>query len=138
MSKKKRKGFKSRVNPDKSNKMIYAVVAGLTVLFALFVFLTTSGRPSGSRDEVFSDTLDYLKKTQGIIDLRIEGEAGRVEIVYDRNDRKDFVKIARYAVIRLSNRVPDSEIRVTLYRDRDPVSVYSVTAKAGAILTEDR
>ena len=136
MSKKKRKQFKSKINPEKSNKMIYAVGAGLIVVFALFVFLTTSSRPSGSREELFTDTLEYLKKTQGIIDLRIDGEAGRVEIVYDRNDRKDFVKIARYAVIRLSNRVPEVDVRVDLYRDRDPQPVYSVTARGGAVSKE--
>ena len=61
-----------------------------------------------------------------------------VEVIYDGNDPKDFIKIARYAVIKLSNRLRDKDVRVTLFRDRETDRVYSVTARDGTILVEEQ
>ena len=118
--------------------MIYAVGAGLVVIFVFFVLLTTLRSPSESKAEMISETLEYLKKTQGVIEMVVEENMDEVKIVYDGNDAKDFIKIARYAVLKLSNRLRDTDVRVTLFKDREADRVYSVTAREGSILVEER
>ena len=60
--------IKKKINPQKSNKLIYAVVAGLAMVLIVFFALTLR---SGGGNKLPADTLAYLKNTEGLIEVRI-------------------------------------------------------------------
>jgi len=138
MAKRRTKRSIRKINPEKSNKMIYAVVAGLVLVFALFFWLLTSDSPPDDPQRMMEETLVYLDRTDGIIEIRADAADRQVEIVYDTNDPKDFVKITRYAAILLSNRLKGSPVRVVLFRNNRQQRVYSVTTESGRVLEETR
>jgi hypothetical protein len=115
--------------------MIWAVAAGLVVVFAAFLILTGVQRkqPTDKKTLMF-DTLAYLKKVPGIIAILPDPEADRVMLVYDGNFDGDFQKIARSAALRLSNEM--SVIELTLARNRIEHPVYSIRLKGGDVVSE--
>ena len=135
---KKKKRILQKINPEKSNKMIYAVGVGLVIIFAVFFILISRGTHPENKRELVSGVLGYLTKTQGIIDLVILPEKNNVQIRYDGLDRKDFFKITAYAGIKLSLKLKDEKIKVELFRGNEKQPVYTVFLKNGTILKEER
>ena len=121
-----------KVNPEKSNKMLYAVAAGLAVVLA--AFFTLSIGSSGGKLPV--DTLAYLKSTEGLIEVRIVDAEKKALIVYNSDSKNagNFEKIAYYAAIRLSKHWPDC--RVLLAKNQATEIVYEVQVKNGAVAGE--
>jgi hypothetical protein len=117
-----------KINPRKSNKMIYAVAAGLAVVLTVF-FALTLGRGGG----LPADALAYLKKTEGLIDLRISDGEKTALIIYNSDSRNaaNFEKIAYYAAVRLSKSWPDC--RVLLAKNAAAQVVFEVLVKGGAV-----
>ena len=103
-----KKTLKKKVNPEKSNKMIYAVTIGLVIIFGgLLLLLVDFDDPKDARESIDS-ALKYLKKTSGIISVTYLPEEKKVIIVYNstadnKNKYEDYQTMARYAAIRLSN-----------------------------------
>jgi hypothetical protein len=125
-----------RINPGKSNRLIWAVAAGLAVVFAAVFILTGLQRKQPTdRKALMLDTLAYLKRIPGIITILPDPEAGRVTLVYDGNFEGDFPKIARYAALRLSGKMDDVEL--TLARNRAEHPVYRIRLK-GRTITDER
>ncbi|MBU4269022.1 MAG: hypothetical protein KJ808_09290, partial [Acidobacteria bacterium] len=58
-----------KINPERSNKMIYAVAAGLGVVLIVFFTLTIIGGRGGDRKSLAS-TLAYLKNTEGLVEIQ--------------------------------------------------------------------
>ena len=137
MGKKKRR-ILQKINPEKSNKMIYAVGVGLVIIFTVFFILISRGTHPKNKRELVSGVLGYLTKTQGIIDLVILPEKNNVQIRYDGLDRKDFFKITTYAGIKLSLKLKGERIKVELFRDNEKQPVYTIFLKNGTILKEER
>lgn len=124
-----------RINPGKSNRMIWAVAAGLAVVFAAFFILTGLQRKRPTDQKMLMlDTLAYLKKVSGIIAVLPDPEAGRVTLVYDGNFEGDFQKIARFAALRLSYKM--DEVELTLARNRAGHPVYRIRLKGRAVANE--
>ncbi len=119
-----------KVNPERSNKMIYAVAAGLGIVLIVF-FSLTMGR--GGAGKLPADTLAYLKGTEGLVDIRIMDVEKKALIVYNSDSKNagNFEKIAYYAAMRLSRHWPDC--RVLLARNRAEQVVYEVRVKNGAV-----
>ncbi len=125
-----------RINPGKSNRLIWAVAAGLAMVFAAVFILTGLQRKQPTdRKALMLDTLAYLKRVPGIIAILPDPEAGRVTLVYDGNFEGDFPKIARYAALRLSDKMDDVEL--TLARNRTEHPVYCIRLK-GRTITDER
>ncbi len=137
-----KKKIKKKVNPEKSNKMIYAVGAGLLILASVFIYILLSGESSVDKKDVMTNSLAYLKGSAGIKELKPLPEQNKLVIVYDSsvdqtgNRKKDFFKIARYAGIRISNKIDDLEITVQLCKDKEEQTVYTVVLKNGGIVRE--
>jgi hypothetical protein len=123
-----------RINPEKSNKMIYAVVAGLAViLIAFFMAIFFTG---GSGNKLPANILAYLKHTEGLTDIQIMDAEKKVLIVFNSDSKNagNFEKIAYYAALRLSSHWPDCQ--VLLAKNQATRIVYSVQVKNGAIASE--
>jgi len=133
-----KKKFKKKINPQRSNKMIIAVAVGIVIVFAVLFLLTPGGNDTPvNKKEVMDSVLEYLEKGEGILALKKFPDQNKVLIVYDSyTERKDFIKIARYAGIKLSHKLGDEEITVILSKDKEGQDVYSCVSKGGRILRE--
>ncbi len=135
---KAKKKFRKKINPEKSNKMIYAVVAGLALLVIIFLAFTISKDTVTDKPEVMNSTLKYLKTTPGVLQLKPLPEENKVIIVYDHHtEDRDFRKIAWYAGIKLSHKLGDQELTVLLCEDKEENSVYSIVLKDGRVVNEE-
>ena len=123
---------KKLVNPGKTNKLLYPVLGGVTLVFFLFILLLLRG--TGGGDFSLGKEAAYLKNTPGIVELITEEESRHLIIVYDPDQKGNFNAMARFAAIRISSR--GVEVAVSLAaRKRDEI-VYSVRASKGKLLEE--
>ena len=126
-----------KVNPQKSNKLIYAVAAGLAVILIAFLLsIVFAGSGAGDKKEVLKKTLTYLKNTDGLVEIKTIEAENRVVIVFnsDSQNAKNFEKIAHYAALRLSYKLLDCQVQ--LAKNLATQIVYSVQVKNGAIVSE--
>lgn len=132
-----KKKFKKKINPEKSNKMIYAVVGGLIIFFTVLVILMTSSKTPRDKKELISNTLSYINSSGGINETKIYPDTNRVVIVYNSFVKKvDFVSIARFAALKLSNKLKGEEIEVVLSKDEEKDTEYSFISKNGRMISE--
>jgi len=122
-----------KVNPEKSNKMIYAVTAGLGIVLVVFFALTIT---SGGAGKLPADSLAYLKGTEGLVETRILDAEKKALIVFNSDSKNagNFERIAYYAAVRLSRHWPDCQ--VLLARNQAAGIVYEVRVKGGAVAGE--
>jgi preprotein translocase subunit SecF len=136
----KKKKFKKKINPEQSNKMIYAVVAGLILLVAVYLFFTIKSDTVVDKKELMQDTLEYLKTTDDIRDVKVLPDQNKVVIVHEtitkQNEYKDFPKIARYGGLKLSNKLGEEELTVVLCETTEKNPVYSVVLKGGRVVSD--
>jgi len=125
-----------KINPEKSNKMIYAVAAGLAVIILVFLLSIVFTNSSGDKKQALQKTLAYLKNTEGLVEIKTIETENRVVIVFnsDSKNAKNFEKIAHYAAIRLSYKLPDCQVQ--LAKNLATQIVYSIQVKNGAIASE--
>jgi len=134
MAKKKKKQLRQRINPEKSNKMIYAVGGGLAVVMALILFIMLrSGDLPDNPGEVMKSSLRYVEKTEGILDVQTNAETFEVTIVYEPADHVDIVQVAQYAGVRLSHRLEGQEVKIRLSRYRPENVEYIFWALDGRV-----
>jgi hypothetical protein len=131
-----KKKLKKKVNPEKSNKMIYAVVAGLVLIILIAFFAVVDFGPPADKKEMMINAMEYLEKgKEGVVDVKILPEQNKVIIVYDGNnpDKVDFKKVAAYAGLKLSNKMKDVEFIVSLVNDKDKEGKeeFAVISKGG-------
>jgi hypothetical protein len=124
-----------KINPQRSNKMIYAVAAGLALLLLAFLALVILGNGRGGGRSL-AKTLAYLKNTEGLLEVRALENEKRAVIVYnsDSKNAANFEKVAHYAAVRLSRFWPDCEVQ--LAQNSVQQIVYEVRVKNGAIAGE--
>lgn len=127
--------IKKKINPRKSNKLIYAVAAGLAMVLAVF-FALTLGSGGEGRGGSMAGTLRYLKNTEGLVEIKALDAEKRVIIVFnsDSKNAANFERIAYYAAVRLSRHWPDC--RVQLAKNMASDIVYEVRVRNGAIANE--
>jgi len=137
-----RKTLKKRVNPAKSNKMIIAVGIGSAILLVgLFLLVQTSSTPS-NKAEAMDKALKYLKDSEGILLVKTYPEQNMAIIVYDsqepEKDKKpiDFLLIARYAGIRLSNEMGNIDMKLVLAKDKESSPVHEFILNSGNVIKE--
>jgi hypothetical protein len=125
-----------KVNPQKSNKMLYAVAAGLALILAFFLLSIFFTGGSGNDGKLPAGTLAYLKNTEGLTEIRILDAEKKALIVYNSDSKNagNFEKIAYYAALRLAGHWPDCQ--VLLAKNQAAQIVYAVRVKNGAIAGE--
>ncbi len=129
--------LKKKVNPLKTNKMIYAVAGGLALLAVAFLLVTISKDKVTDKPQLMEKTLKYLRTTDGVMELKVLPVENKVIIIYDRRtENKDFAKIVRYAGLKLSNKLGDEELTILLCADKAENIVYTVVFKNGEIVSE--
>ena len=122
-----------KINPQRSNKMVFAVAGGLAlVLLVFFSLAILSGGKGGSIDK----TLRYLKNTEGLVEVKAMEKEKRAVIVFNSDSKNagNFEKVAYYAALRLAVHWPDCE--VLLAKNQAAQVVYSVRVRNGAIANE--
>ncbi len=125
-----------------TNKLIYAVAAGLAVVLVIFVLVTIGGGSPPNKEKLILDTIDYLKKNTSISDLQAFPEENKALIVYDSSmadesrQKVDFRQMARYAGIRLSNKIEDEEVQILLREIGKKEKDYLVVVKNSSIISE--
>jgi hypothetical protein len=142
MGKKKKKSWK-KINPEKSNKMIIAVAIGFFLLLVLGLLLVILNSESGgvtpeNKGKVMEDTLKYVKRNQGVSQVKCYPEANKVVIVYEsyKAGKEDFPKIARYAGLKLSNKMSHETLTVILAKDKEEHAIRSFLIRGGRVIKE--
>lgn len=137
MAKKKYKAsVLKRINPDKSNRMIIAVVAGVGIIILAWLLAMLLSDEKGPPQAVAEKTLEYLERTDGIVTSQIDMAAKRVDLRYDYTKSGDFVLITRYAALKLSNVLVEDPIDFTLTADILKQEVYRCRVHDGSIVSE--
>jgi hypothetical protein len=124
-----------RINPGRSNKLIYAVAGGVSLLLLFFLALVILGdRRGGGRS--MAGTLSYLKNTEGLLAVQPLEKEKRVLLVYNSDSKNagNFEKVAHYAAVRLARDWPDCE--VWLARNKADQVVFRVLVRSGAVAGE--
>jgi hypothetical protein len=124
-----------KINPERSNKMLYAVMAGLGVILIIFFTLAITSSP-GKDKKSLDSILAYLQKTEGLIEIKTMAAEKRAVIVFnsDSKNAANFEKVTHYAAVRLSRDWPDC--RVLLAKNKAEQIVYEVQVKNGAVANE--
>lgn len=123
-----------KINPEKSSKLIWAVAAGLLLLFAAFIFLLTWQPKPQDRRQLIEQTLAYLKDVRCVLAIDIALAPDRVTLVFESTCNQDFPRIARYAAIRLAAKLPAFEL--LLARNRAQNVERRIEVRAGEIVSE--
>ena len=124
-----------KINPERSNKMIYAVAGGLLLILLLFTLvIVNGGRGGGGRS--MAAILSYLKNTEGLVEIRPLEAEKRVIIIFNSDSKNagNFEQIAHFAALRLSRQWPDCE--VLLARNSADRIVYVVRVQNGLLAGE--
>jgi len=138
----KKKKFKKKINPEKSNKMIIAVAVGVVIVMAAFFIIMILGSgnsaPPEDKGALMKRMLKYLETTNGIAGLQYYPEQNKVVIIYEgyKESRQNYPKVAQFAGLKLSNKLGDEELIVVLAKDKEEQAIRSYTIKNGRILTE--
>jgi hypothetical protein len=125
-----------KVNPGRSNRMIYAVAGGVAVILLLFFtsVIIVGGRSSGKGS--LAKALAYLKNTEGLLAVQTMEAEKRAVIVFNSDSKNagNFEKVAYYAALRLARHWPDCEVQ--LAKNTAGQIVYSVRVQNGVIAGE--
>jgi hypothetical protein len=125
-----------KVNPGKSNKMLWAVVAGVSLLFVAFALLLFFRRqPADARGRIEA-AISYLKRTEGVRAVDIQASPWRVLVVYHSSSRSDFERIAHYAALRLAPKV--DRCTLLLAKNNADQVVFRIEIEGGAVRSEER
>jgi hypothetical protein len=133
-----RKKLKKQVNPQKTNRLIITVGIGVIIVFSALFFLLMGPSTPSNKAEAMKDALEYLDKSEGILAVKTFPEENRVVIIYDsfKKKKRDFVKIARYAGLKVSNKVGTEEITMVLAEDMEDQAIYQFVLKGGKLVEE--
>jgi hypothetical protein len=125
-----------RINPQKSNKLIFAVAGGLAIVLLIFFTLVIISGSRGGDRESMAKTLAYLKNTEGLVAIKALDAEKRAIIVFNSDSKNagNFEKIAYYAALRLARHWPDCEVQ--LARNSAGQIIYGVRFRDGALVAE--
>ncbi len=135
-----KKKFKRQINPERSNKMIWAVSIGILILFSVLFFLTTGNDSNENKSELFNNTLNYMKNIEGIANIESLPETNSVKIFFnpDPNSRSgiDYKRITIFAGIKISNKLKDEKVTARLIRNKDKKTILTVTILNGRVISK--
>ncbi len=131
---KKIKGNRT-INPEKSNKMIYAVAGGLLVVFFLFGWMITRGGGGNDDQARMESAVSYLKDVTGIGTLSFFPAENRLRVNVDASFTGEPPVVAHAAAMRLQNAL--SRPAVVEWQQAGRL-LYRVRTEAGGGAVEER
>lgn len=131
-----RKTLKKTVNTEKSNKMIYAIAAGIAILLLIFIIDSLGDPEPKSKPELFKEKLEGLKTRKGAVHVKIDADKNTLRIVYDSGMGDKFTPKVFRAVKALSLELKSLEISVILAEDTQNNIVRSYVMKNGEIIKD--
>ncbi|MGD2088136.1 MAG: hypothetical protein PVH61_18300 [Candidatus Aminicenantes bacterium] len=138
----KKKKFKKKINPEKSNKMIIAVAVGVVIVMVAFFIIMILGSGDSTvpedKGQLMKRMLKYLETTDGIAGLKYYPEQNKVVIIYEsyKESLHDYPKVVQFAGLKLSHKMGDEALTMVLAKDTEEQAIRSYTIKNGRILTE--
>lgn len=124
----------SRINPQKSNKMIWAVGIGLLLVFAGYMSVISIRKPVKSEVDEVNRTLSYLRQAKNIVKWEWKPAERLVKIVYTPDINGDIVRVAHYAALRLAGKIEEFILEVE--RTQPPGAEYRIEVNGGRIIAE--
>ena len=108
-----KKKFKKKVNPEKSNKMIIAVVVGVGILLAVAILLLNQYSPVPSTEKATRTFFEYFKNKEGIIQVS-QIRNNQFQVIYSGKIIDDYFSMAKFAGERMSLQLKNIEIGLIL------------------------
>lgn len=129
---KKKKGLLKKVNPEKSNKMIYAVLVGVFFLFMIAVAFVLNEDKKRAEDPVLT-TQKVLKESDEIIDAKINKDNPNLLNIIIKAKSKEVMKFIKTEGIELSKIKRKIEFEIIISIMKFENEVYSLKLKDGDI-----
>lgn len=139
-----KKRLRKKINPEGSNKMIYAISIGLIIVFIVFYFLFTGKKEVKDKSAVMKNTLEYLKNTEGLYDIKFFPAENRVSFYYksfslkEKKKKPEYRRVAFYAGLKLSNRIPSEKITIELFNDKSKNAELELLFQNGRLINRVR
>lgn len=131
----KKKKILKKVNPEKSNKMIYAVAAGLLLIFSGFIYLSVSSNPIEKHMGIIEDECNSIERSEGVISA--VGTENSIEVVVDSNKHEDYKGLATFRGKRLSTMFPGRNMTIRVV-DKNRKELFKMVFRNGRILQENQ
>ncbi len=125
---KKKKKLTKRINPEKSNKMIYAVGGGLLLLFLIAVLFVLNSDQKREEDPVLK-TIDTLKESNDILMVKRSQPQSNTLHVVIKEKGKEVMKLIKGEAIELSGVKRDVEYEIIIALQSIDNPVYSLKVK---------
>lgn len=129
---KKKKGLLKKVNPEKSNKMIYAVLIGVFILFMIAVAFVLNEDKKRAVDPIIN-TQKILKESDEIIDAKINKDNPNLLNIIIKAKGKEVMKFIKTEGIELSKIKRKIEFEIIISIGKIENEVYSLKLKDGDI-----
>jgi hypothetical protein len=111
-----KKVLRKKLQTQKSNRMIIAVAVGLTILIlALFVIFVDLG-PRG-KEEVIRDYTSSIKRTSGIVEVKIDSEKNQFELLYDQLINSRFKREVSFILQSMSRELTEIKFKIRIYKN---------------------
>lgn len=119
--------------------MIIAVAFGLLIVFGTLFFVFTGDESPVDKEGAMTNAMEYLEDSDYITEVKHLPEQNKVVLIYDANadpNKVDVKKVARFAAIKLSNKVKNIEISIALVKNTDKKAIeeFTVFAQNGQLL----
>ncbi len=131
----KKKKILKKVNPEKSNKMIYAVAVGLFMIFAGFIYLSVSSNPIEKRMGIINGECTSIERSDGVISAT--GTERTIEIVVDTEKHEDFKGLAVFRGKRLSNMFAGENMTIRVV-DKNRKELFKMVFRNGRQLQDTK
>jgi hypothetical protein len=133
MGKKRKKRLITKINPEKSNKMIYAVGVGILILFILGVAFVLR-EDEKLREGPVQTTINSLKKSDKTIDVKLsENNNNIINVILKEKDKK-FIRDIKAEAIDLSDTKRDIKFEFIISISKIENTIYSLKVKGGEIV----
>lgn len=130
---KKRKGFKKKINPEKSNKMIYAVGIGVLILFIVGVSFVIKEDKKSSVDPI-TKMIANLQESKNIAKTEIDKSKANAYNIILKDKNKDVLRLIKTEATEISYIKRKIEFEFTIYLSNIENPIYSLRVKDGEIV----
>jgi hypothetical protein len=130
-----KKKLKKKVNPEKSNKMIIAVVVGLGILLAVAILVLNQYSPVPSTEKATREFLDYFKSKEGFLQVS-QIRNNQFQVVYSSKIIDDYFSMAKFAGERMSLRLKNTDILLILSEGETSNITRRYTFRNGQVVKE--
>lgn len=127
--------MKKKVNPEKSNKMIIAVVVGLGIVLAVAILLLNQSSPIPSTEKATKKFFEYFKDKEGFLQVS-QIRTNQFQLVYSSKIIDDYFSMAKYAGERMSLRLKNTDILLILSEGESSHITRRYTFRNGKVVKE--